>query len=225
MLTEGIRPRVLTGKMSKWKHIPSSKDRVYLTEIYAPYYANAAAREGEKWGLIEVDVDRLDKNLLRPDEDFIAQALKRTSRKSEDLLKLTEEVRDSIDNWQALWSKSIEWMGTCSYKGVVPPEAIPRVAIYDPESNPTMTLAALDPSISIENYRICGDKYRAITRWFFLEAVAAEEILGLPLEVARTMYGTEEGWTAMQERIRDRKGIVVHEKQPTRKDEHPDFTV
>lgn len=212
MLVEGIRPRVLTGKTSKWKRIPSSKDRVYLTEIYAPYYANAAAKDGEKWGLIEVDVDRLDKKLLRPDEDFIAQVLKKTSRKTADLLKLTAEVRDSIDDWQALWSKSIEWMGTCSYKGVVPPEAITRVAIYDPESNPMMTLAALDPSISIENYRICANKYRAITRWFFLEAVAAEEILGLPLEVARRMYGTEESWKAMQEKIRNRRGIVVHEK-------------
>jgi hypothetical protein len=81
-LTEGLKPRKLTGK-SNWKHsVESNPSLVYLTTAYAPYYALQSIKKfkGEKIAIIEIETDLLDKTKLRPDEDFIEQATRRDEK-------------------------------------------------------------------------------------------------------------------------------------------------
>lgn len=177
-LTEGLRPRSETGLPSHWEEnkAPSNPDAIYLTVAYAGYFAHAADEDGEGWGIVEVDTDRLDASLFVPDEDFLEQATRNQEVPSDDpfwrdlaeatsMEERTAWYRENITLFAHLWGNSLEGLGNCAYQGSIPPEAITRVTVYDPKSNPTMTLAALDPLIIIINFRICGAKYKEITRW------------------------------------------------------------
>jgi len=196
-IKEGLLPRNKTGSEGNWEHTVASDDsRIYLTRGYAPYFAFSAVEEGEKWGIVEVDVQRLANDISRniaggigdgrlkllPDEDFLEQAargmtiehVKEGGTEEQfknfpwdgDYVEKTEFFRNNILKWQHMWEASLDRLGSCSLLGGVHPRAISRVSIYDPKSNPTMTLTAIDPIISIQNWGICSEKYSELTRWF-----------------------------------------------------------
>ncbi len=60
------------------------------------------------------------------------------------------------------WHKSLEVLGTCAYAGTIPPAAITRVVSWPHRPNMRLMLV-WDPTITIINQRICGDRYRALT--------------------------------------------------------------
>jgi len=177
ILQDGIMPR-RGGRPSTWGAVPSAPDRVYLAEGYAPYFAAAAAEEGERHALVEVRLAALDERLLRPDEDFIAQVLKRQEPGCREMswADLNRMVL-SLGRWNGLWKESLQALGTCAYAGVIPTEAITRVALYDPADNPEMAMAALDPAISVLNWMLCAEKYRLLTRWHMGDEVTLDEWL------------------------------------------------
>jgi len=179
ILIEGITPRG-GSRPSTWGEVPSAPDRVYLAEGYAPYFAAAAAEDGERHALVEVGTARLESRLLRPDEDFIAQALKRQNSECRGLSwpELNHLVL-TLDRWDDCWRESLQGLGTCAHAGVIPAEAITRVALYDPTDNPQMAIAALDPAISVLNWMVCAEKYRLLTRWYMGDPVTLEEWLGV----------------------------------------------
>ena len=190
ILKHGIRPRGVKGK-SNWDHtIKSNPHAVYLTTTYAGYFAGNAAKKKEKWLIAEIDLDRLDTAFCRPDEDYIAQALWMQKSKSPNVEKLckmlgntlgdlTEYIRDMIDKYQDAWQESLDNMGTMSYKGVVPIDAITRIAIFDPTSNMNMVIVNLDPSISILNFSFCKSKYVALTKWLMGEKISVADYVGI----------------------------------------------
>jgi hypothetical protein len=182
----GIQPRGFDSN-GNWEHtVLSGEDRVYLTDVYAGYFALCAS-DGEPWLIAEVDVDKLDQSLLRPDEDAIAQIAHSAPSFNEvwggkpvkeyTPEELTEFVRDNIDQWADEWQQMLQAIGNCSYKGVIPARAITRISIFDPKNNGEIALMAADPIISIMNYRLCANKYRALTRWLMGETVSSEELL------------------------------------------------
>ena len=177
-LIHGIRPRGRTGK-NQWKHtVGSNPSVVYLTETYAGYFAGNAARGNQKWGIIEVDTDKLDLNLMRPDEDCLEQATRQQKDAIPgDMIQRTMAIRDRLDEFAHLWIKTLEMMGNCGYKGTIPVAAIRRIAIYDPKSNPMITLACSDPTITIMNHTFCRNKYLMLTRWLMGEKISVEEWL------------------------------------------------
>lgn len=171
----GIKPRTNT-KPGNWKHsIPSNPKAVYLTAGYGLYFAmNAlpARSKSRKTAVLEVDTDKLDPMLLLPDEDAVEQ----TARGHDDLpndwsmLKRTLWYRKNIVNFIATdaWESSVKALGTACYWGTIPPEAITRAAIVDTKiANPSFILAALDPSISVLNWKFCSAKYKNLTKFLF----------------------------------------------------------
>ncbi len=42
-----------------------------------------------------------------------------------------------------------------------------------------MAMAALDPSISVLNWRLCAGKYRLLTRWYMGDEVTIDDWLGV----------------------------------------------
>ncbi len=179
ILAHGITPR-RGDRLSTWGKVPSASDRVYLAEGYAPYYAFAAAEDGERHALVEVCTAKLDERLLRPDEDFIAQALKRQNPECRDLswAELNHLVL-TMGGWDGCWRESLQALGTCAYAGAIPVAAITRIALYNPTDNPQMAMAALDPSISVLNWMICANKYRLLTRWYMGDQVTRDDWLGV----------------------------------------------
>lgn len=190
-LTEGIQPRRITHK-SNWDTFESHPDYVYLTDAYAPFYANRATKYPRKLGIVEVDVDRLNWDKLRPEEDAVEQMtrgitdwkvvndpqLRSVLSKipNTNMVERTRFVRDHLDRLHSMWGASLRLLGTCAYHGFIPREAITRVSIFDPKSNPWVVMTTMDPSITLMNYRVLAEKYRFFTRWFF-EPVSAEEWL------------------------------------------------
>jgi len=224
---QGLRTRKSTGVAGNWDKCPSRPDQIYLTNAYAGYFAGCAAEKGEAWALIEVETDRLDEDAFVPDEDFLEQMTRMTGASMRDLglpdgsgvLQRTGWFRKHILLFQHLWRDSLERLGNCAYKGNIPAKAITRIVLFDPKSNPSMALVAMDPVISILNYHFMASKYDALTRWLMGDEVAPEEIfdctavmhhgefihalsppdkLKAALETRRQILSDRSGWTLLK---------------------------
>lgn len=169
-LKRGILPRRASRKGGNWGHsVQSNPEMVYLTVAYAPYFASCVTdTDKERIAIIQIDLGKLDKDKLYPDEDFIEQALRgKKLGDSDDMKKRTLYVRKHIGDWQHEWEKSLKHLGNVAFRGAVPPEAITKIVAFDPKSNPRVFVDTLNPTITLDNYRFCGEKYRALTGWFF----------------------------------------------------------
>ena len=181
-LTEGLRPRNLTGK-SNWKHtVESNPTLIYLTTAYAPYYALQAVKElkRDKIAIIEIETDLLDETKMRPDEDFIEQATRRDKKngagiRGKTMNERTEYIRNHIDEFSASWTLSVQHLGNCAYKGVIKKTAITKVSVVDISKCRAMCFEAIEPTITLMNYKICGAQYRMLNRWFMGEPVTVDE--------------------------------------------------
>lgn len=199
ILKTGIKPRVETELKGNWEHsIDSRNDCVYLTSVYAPYFAMAATDEvspDNRWCVVEIDVDRIDDGLLLPDEDFLEQASRkskvpdgpeyeglRIAQAIEDSTKRmharTEWFRENLDCYWQLWEDSIKGLGNCCLQDEVHPTAITRIAYFDPKSNPNVAMTSMDPMICLMNFAIMEPKYAALTKWFMGEEVSAGDLFG-----------------------------------------------
>jgi len=190
-LKSGLRPR---GKSKgNWESCPSRSDLVYLTTAYAAYFALAASKPGEDWAILEVDTDLLDEDLLLPDEDFLEQATRDNKAFADSwadvgyspdgtMHERTAWFRERLEFFQACTEESVDGIGNCACCGGVLPEAITRAVAYsgfDREtSNPTITTLAVDPQITIMNYKFVGNKYRSLTSWFFGDGYDWKVMLG-----------------------------------------------
>jgi hypothetical protein len=196
-LDEGLCPRGETGVVGNWEHTcPSASDRVYLTTAYAPYFAHAAqpedlAVEDQRWGVVEIDTDLIEEpEHLCPDEDWLEQGSRGEIPKGhvfrdiglqhcKTMEERTALFREYAPAFNESWADSIEGLGTCAHVGAISYQAITRVSILEPAKARDIVFAAVDPMISIMNYAICGEKYRALTRWFF-DPVEPADIFGSP---------------------------------------------
>ena len=146
-----IKPR--GRRRHNWPDRPSRVDRVYLSRAYAPFYAAVAAKT-ERLAILQVELDRLDRSRLVPDEDFLQQ----------------------VPGEGQQWSASLDNLGSLAHLGPIPIEAISRAVFFDPKKAPQLHAAFLDPCISLMNYRLCGARYRALTHWIMGEPVTALEM-------------------------------------------------
>ena len=192
-LTEGILPRGKSDNEGNWQHsIQSHHDTVYLTDTYAPFYALSSTPTDEtfkmRWAIIEIDTDWLWEDKFWPDEDYLEQAhrfgIESFGEQIETVLatKVSMEdrtvfFRDHLGVFSDRWEESLRVLGNCCHYGRIPPNAITRIALYDPQSNPYISMRACDPSISILNHMVCAEQYHALTSWFFKEA-NAEQVIG-----------------------------------------------
>ena len=159
--------------------VPSSPDMVYLTRVYAGYFAAAASESNEKWAIVEVSVDHV--NLL-PDEDFLEQA----TRDSPDTVcplcgmeARTEWFRDNLHNFSHHALDSLDAIGNVAHRGMIPVSNITRATLFDPRKSPMLAIMAVDPAICIANHRFMGDRYRALTRALMGYEVEAKALAGV----------------------------------------------
>lgn len=191
ILKRGIEPRGKRG--GNWNHsIESNPECVYLTTAYPLHFAGNAVKNGERLAVVEVDTSKLYVMDLLPDEDFLEQATRRSdgeglAPKNKSMHYRTRWYRQRAEQWQHLWSKSVEHMGTCCHSGTVPVRAITRVAYMDRQTYSKLVMHGCDPIISIENFRLCAAKYRNYTAWLF----------GDPLEPV------DDGWAAWARQFPD----------------------
>lgn len=169
ILSQGLKPR---GKSTgNWSHTTKSRsDCVYLTDAYAPYFCFSAVNgvADAKCLVVEIDTEKMDPVLLLPDEDTLVHGVKPTGDIPTDMKKRTRYWRSRLLRFVGtdMWATSLKFLGTCAYKGIVPPEAITRYAVWP--HKPNVTLAFVwDPTITPLNYKICGSSYRQGTQRLF----------------------------------------------------------
>lgn len=205
ILQEGLLPRAQSKFKGNWGHtVQSSPLYVYLTAAYSGYFAASALRDdSERWLLVEVDLDRVPEGNLHPDEDFLAQVTteeafreqvwqvqpRLRNQPSATLVGKSKWFREFLSGYQHHWKDSLEGLGNCCHLGTVPREAITRVVAYEPSSNPAITMAVLDPTISTLNYRFCGEKYRGLTQWLMGREVSSAQVsMELPFPLQRDAH-------------------------------------
>jgi hypothetical protein len=173
ILSDGLLPRHRTGK-SVWTHTVESNDTcVYLTECYPGYYAwETCAADGKCWGIVEVDLNRLDVALLRPDEDFLEMRSRAVS--DTDVIGRTAEFAGRLDEHAALWESSLERLGSCAYRGAVAVDAISAVAVFDPRANLFVQDQCGLIVVSVERHSAQRERHKDLSRWFFNEALPAD---------------------------------------------------
>ena len=123
------------------KDLPSSPDVIYLTTAYAAYFAMNATPEKERWGIIEIDMDRLLDEDMVPDEDFMEQVTRGHTMENWDLPAAgmpgrTKWFSDRLTAFHPCWTDSLAGLGNCGYANSIPAEAITRVGLYDPACQP-----------------------------------------------------------------------------------------
>lgn len=206
-LKQGLWPRRDLNGQGNWDHtVESSPVNVYLTRAYAPYFAAQKSEEDERWAIIQIDTKGL---CMTPDEDFLEQATRGMcaeavgdmaqvihdydprQRVAEDFARRcpngdinrrTAWFRDNLSHFSHLWEISVDKLGNAANIGQIPRFHIQKIALFDPESNPYVAGACMDPTITIINYHFCGAKYRNLTDWFFVHP----ELIG---SIARTIAG------------------------------------
>lgn len=206
ILSRGLRPR---GKQrSNWPSYPSRQDCVYLSSAYAPYFALSATDEGEKSLILEVDVDV---STLLPDEDFVAQSLAGATRVSVE--SIHDGIRDNLEDYSAYAEDSLRMLGNACHKGVIEASRITRYAIIDWSQQQSLLEFAIDPTISLLNFRLCGGKYRSITAWIFGDRDDFE--VGYGAKYLETMESLCPGYTdRILQVFSNRSGIALSTEAP-----------
>lgn len=165
----GITPR--SSGEGNWDEFPSRSDMVYLTTTY-PFFFSVAAEnkeDSEKIVVFETELCNLDYNYLYPDEDFVYQVMKMKYKPKIEALAhdLHVEIKEGIEKYREMWLSSIINMGNCAYQDDIHPTCFSRCCIVDLKDRSHLAMEILNPSISIMNHRLCGERYRDMIAWFF----------------------------------------------------------
>ena len=163
ILKAGIRPRSVTNKETNFPNCPSHENYVHLTKVYAAYFGYNACENGEDVCIFEVDLNCLDKDFVCPDQDFIGTVL--AHQNNTDLIETTLSVEPYF--YRQYLQESLDNLGTCCYMGEVPIEAITRYALINQKKNAQLLSIAMQPTITVINYKICGNYYQNLTQHIF----------------------------------------------------------
>lgn len=145
---EGLLPRA--ERPSRWQHAPSRSDCVYLTDIYGVKYAsdiqiNTFMHDINpvRGAVIEVDMNNLNHAHLLADEDYMAK-IQMMAQAKQSIREGTKPKEWTLDDFRRLeiyyannelegahlaWRDCLLHYGTVAYSGVIPREAITRIAL------------------------------------------------------------------------------------------------
>lgn len=188
----GLRPR---GRLeSNWAQA-SDSESIYLTDAYAPYFSIAACdKKSENFGaVIAIDTDKLNPLFLHADEDACEQTTRNQFLSEKTMEYRTSFWRDSpflADETGMNWKWSLQALGTCRYKGHIPPTAIKKIAFWNERTIPMMFI--FDPTITLINYQIMGSRYR-----YLMQKMMKEKITETLDGVGQFVNGQEEYITKM----------------------------
>ena len=206
IMKEGLLPRMDTGGSNRWGEFPSREDCIYLSRLYAPYFALNKTEVGEKWLLIRIKKEALIQDLLLPDEDYVAGILPK-DMDNMSLAEKTEFARRLLPNLIDRTDDSIRMLGNCAYRSHVNLKQIDKIVAFDLKQNPLMNIA-IDPTITVMNALMMGGKYTALTEWFFEEPTEeglSKIMFAGPTEPSEKAF--DEAWNRTKDLWFSRKGL------------------
>jgi len=187
ILRDGILPRSATGEEGNWEGGWQSKPGfIYLTTVYAVYYATQAVAEGGDMVIIEVDSRKLGR--LYPDDEFLARMLTDPDKQGSVEAKLPTLDPSQFPH---LWQPSLEINGTVCCLSV-PAHAIVRHRVL-PADAALWTWMGGDALPSPANYQACGHEYLEFIELFMDEGLEAARMLieALSLELTERFSASD----------------------------------
>lgn len=173
ILANGIRPRLDGDEGNHAGTTPEIKSRdgmVYLASTGPVQYASMAKGDGRLL-ILEVETDRLDHQLMLPDEDSVAHEILRNEgvKWGADYLRRFPQVVPTVnqfehkDRWQELLDKS----GSVAHNGIISPQAITRYVLIDRVAAPKFFEAFEMMCFLAGAQQGMGQKFRALPAFIF----------------------------------------------------------
>jgi hypothetical protein len=183
ILQSGLQPR---GKgRPSFPDINSYSNMVYLTSYGASAYAyHVALKTKEKWGILEIDVDKLDPALIYPEQGYIIEPLVDVGTDDKIVEALLKQEAKGLEQYQPQWEDCLKKRGSVAYKGIIPPNCITRAAIYDPESNPELLDRLISTQLGTAAFEVLNKRLTAATRWVFNDQYRIYDFFPLQLQSA-----------------------------------------
>jgi hypothetical protein len=164
VLACGLHPR---GEApSSWPEQPSRPDCVYLTANQGFAYGRVN-NEDDKVAVFEVELASLNKRLLYPDEDFVADYLAHQPGSGGTYHDLLPVVLAHISSYKKFWKESIEGMGSVAHRGPIPVQAITRYCTLDFRQRQNNYISGSRPVSSVAQYNASIKQLSQNTLWFF----------------------------------------------------------
>ena len=149
-------------------NMPSAENNVYLTSVYAPYFAMCATKDDDKAVVLRIDTEKLDQESFIADEDAIEQAARGKEQISQK--EMVQRTKTAIAKAHYLAFKkiftavdSLNTLGNCAYSGAIKTDAINDLVVL----NTNKVVLFWDPVISKVNYLVCGQKYKELSDALF----------------------------------------------------------
>lgn len=188
----GIRPVRLTGSIPTNRD-PCNSRMVYLTSWHGPYYAfrRCCFDQSAKGAILEIETDLINANLLTVDE----RALEQQSRglfnhpeniSIEDRRKFYQDAIDAGKLNDVGYEESLRLMGSCSYPGTIPLEALTRIVLFDIHHAAPKVFGLTDPSITTFNHRVWATKNMVLTKQLFGD-IETEDRKGIEVFVPKVL--------------------------------------
>lgn len=155
-------------------------DAIALSDLYAGHMAHAAVQDHGKWGVVEIDSNKLDQLKLYPTPEALELAFRDAAQiKAKepgtpehaitkaltglDVDQRLQWFRERLGQFQNQWGASLQFNGFALYHGHIPSAAIRRVCMLDPQ-NPVCHLAVApigDPKAHVRD----RERHAAIMDW------------------------------------------------------------
>lgn len=168
ILAEGLHPR--GNRQSHWEKYPSLANHVYLTNSY-PFYFGIQSTDPESMEracVFEIDTSLLDAKKFYPDEDFVSQDMeRRIGRHRTNLKQLHERAIKSLDIHKDRWQESLDGLGTCSYRGVIPPAAITRYCLYEWRNGSVSQHLYVNVRLNVYHHEVRKSYHHELLEWMF----------------------------------------------------------
>lgn len=156
----------------------ASKDAFCLTTVYPGLLAFDTSAPKERWGVLEIDPNYLEADSLLPHEWFLVENAKSKMLTEDDRVKQLAQLRADASKQKKKWKESLDELGVCLYAKDIPLQAITKVIVYDPASNPTITKALTNVSPAFKAHKSNVHRHSMLTRWLMCEHITGSDWLG-----------------------------------------------
>lgn len=203
ILQGGLKPR--NAAAPNFPNLESYPDMVYLTKYAAASYAWEISRRGnERWAIIEIDNDQLDENAFYPDQVYLSDKYLYEDSTPKEIRAFMAK----IDEYRCLWQNCLETHHNVAYKGIISPDCITRVVVYDATQNsPNFIPVLTHPKLGFEPPHIIR-RFKAGLKWLFGEKVKLKDFLipNQPIPIGFDI--------ALMQDLSNRNGIeLIYEKK------------
>jgi hypothetical protein len=201
------------AKLAPVVGINPANNPVYFSDVYPGLFAlYASTNDKDRFGVIQVDLARLDPANFMPCEWYLEQTARQKAKTGREQQRRLESFRKVLEKHQSKWKDSLQRIGVLVYDGFVSKKAIHRITIYDPASNPTISDAIANQHITLADYKKNLHRNLALTRWLNGESVTVEEWLGDDL-----LETPKEERELLAERLQNKLGLdIFYQEAPVK---------